>query len=274
MRIVILGAKGMLGGELCRVFSRHEIAPWDFEDLDITNEAEVMEKISVLHPNVIINAAAYNNVDRAEDERDVANLINGRAVGFLAKAAIAAEATLIHFSTDYVFDGKDENGYAEDATPNPISAYGESKFSGEGELQKANKHYLIRLSRLFGKTGAGKKSFVDAMLDLSKIKNEIDVINEELSSPTYAPDLAERTKYILENNLPYGIYHAGNGGACTWYEFAKEIFRLSGENIVVNAVLGEKFPRPAARPKYSVLLNTKLPAMRPWQEALKEYLNF
>lgn len=267
----------MLGGELARVFSGHEVLPWDFENLDITNEAEVMKKISALRPNVVINAAAYNNVDKAEEEKEKANLLNGRAVGFLAQAANVADATLVHFSTDYVFLGKDKNGYEEDATPNPISAYSESKFLGETEASKANKFYLIRLSRLFGKMGTGlnaKKSFVDIVLDLSKTKNEIDVVDEEFSSPTYAPDLAERTKYILENNLPYGIYHAANSGACTWYEFAKEIFKLSGKNILVNPVSGEKFPRPAPRPKFSVLLNTKLPPMHDWREALKEYLTF
>lgn len=276
MKILILGAKGMLGRELCRVFREHEVFAWDFGDLDITKEAEVMEKIGALRPNLIINAAAYNNVDKAEEEREKANLINGRAVGFLTRAADEADATLIHYSTDYVFDGKNETGYAEGAAPHPISAYSESKFLGETEIQKANKFYLIRLSRLFGKMGDGvnvKKSFVDVMLDLSEKQDNINVIDEEMSSPTYAPDLAERTKFILDSAAPYGIYHASNGGACTWYEFAKEIFRLSGKNIMVNSVSGDKFPRPAARPKFSVLLNTKLPEMRPWQEALGEYLN-
>ncbi len=270
-----MGAKGMLGKELARVFGGKEIFAWDFEDLDITKEAEISEKIGVLRPDLIINAAAYNNVDKAEEEHEKANLINGRAVGFLAQAAENIGATFIHYSTDYVFDGEKADGYAENDAPNPLSAYGASKLLGETEARKANKLYIIRLSRLFGKIGGGinaKKSFVDIMLDLSKTKNEIDVINEEVSSPTYAPDLAERTKYILENNLPYGIYHAANGGACAWYEFAKEILRLSGKNIAVNAVSGGDLRRKALRPKYSVLLNTKLPSMRDWREALEDYL--
>lgn len=273
-KILILGAKGMLGQELSRVFGGQDVAAWDFEDLDITNETAVREKVTALRPEIIVNAAAYNNVDKAEEEREKARLLNGYAVGFAARTAKEVGAIFVHYSTDYVFDGQSRTGYREDGTPNHISVYGASKFLGETEAQKADKFYIIRLSRLFGKMGGGlsvKKSFVDIMLDLAQKKDKIDVIDEEMSSPTYAPDLAKRTKYILESNLPYGIYHAANSGACTWYEFAKEIFRLAGKDVIINPVSGDAFPRPARRPKYSILLNTKLPPMRPWQEALFDY---
>lgn len=277
MKILILGAKGMLGRELSRVFGGQDVAALDFEDLDITNEAAVVEKVTALRPEIVVNAAAYNNVDKAEEERERAKLLNGRAVGFLAQAANEVGAIFVHYSSDYVFGGQNEAGYAEDAAPNPANFYGESKLLGEMEAQKVNKFYIIRLSRLFGKIGSGanvKKSFVDIMLDLAAKQDKIAVINEEYSSSTYAPDLAKRTKYILESNLPCGIYHAANSGACTWYEFAKEIFRLAGKNVIVNPVSGDAFPRPARRPKFSVLLNSKLPPMRPWQEALSDYLKF
>jgi len=276
MKVLILGAKGMLGGELTRVFGDKDVVAWDIEDLNITSEAEVMEKISALHPDVIINAAAYNNVDKAEEEKEKAGMLNGRAVGFLAQAANAANAKFVHYSTDYVFDGEKKDGYVESDAPNPVSAYGASKFLGETEARGAKKYYLIRLSRLFGKMGTGaavKKSFVDIILDLAKTKKELRVVNEELSSPTYAPDLAERTKYILENNPPYGIYHAANSGSCTWYGFAEEIFRLKGIKINLTEAESGEFPRKALRPKFSVLLNTKLPPMRDWREALRNYLN-
>ena len=266
----------MLGQELKRVFRGAEVFSWDFEELDITNEAEVKEKISEVRPDVVINAAAYNNVDKAEEEKQKAVLLNGYAPGFIAKACKEAGAVFVHYSTDYVFDGEKKDGYTESDIPKPISVYGASKLLGEIETQKnTDKYYIIRLSRLFGKIGDGlsvKKSFVDTMLSLAENKNELEVVNGELSSPTYAPDLAERTKYIIETKQPFGIYHSANSGACTWYEFACEIFKQKGIDIKVIPVSGDKFPRPAKRPKYSILLNTKLPAMRSWKEALSDYL--
>ncbi|MFH1193810.1 MAG: dTDP-4-dehydrorhamnose reductase [bacterium] len=277
-KILIIGAKGMLGRELTRVFANREVFAWDLEDIDISSEEDAREKIIALRPDVIINAAAYNNVDKAESEKEKADLLNGYAPGYLAKIADEIGAVFVHYSTDYVFDGERREGYNENDAPNPINVYGASKLLGEREaLAKAKKCYIIRLSRLFGQAGSGqavKKSFVDTMLDLAKDKKELKVVDEEMSSPTYAPDLAERTKYILENNLPYGIYHATNSGGCTWYEFAKEIFKLKNIEInLIKAGSGE-FKRAALRPQFSVLLNTKLPAMRDWRDALGEYLKF
>ena len=275
-KILILGAKGMLGTELARIFADKQVFAWDFEELNITDQRQVQEKIGGLMPNIIINAAAYNNVDKAEEEQDRAMLLNGYAPGFIAKVAREVGAIFVHYSTDYIFSGEKKEGYREDDKPDPISVYGKAKLLGEIETQKnTDKFYIIRLSKLFGKIGTGqaiKKSFADTMIDLAGDREELEVIDEELSSPTYAPDLAERTKHILENNLPFGIYHSTNSAACTWYEFAKEIFEQTGKNIEVISVSGDKFPRLAKRPRYSVLLNTKLPEMRNWKESLKEYL--
>jgi len=276
MKILIIGAKGMLGQELVKVFHGQEVIAWDREDCDITNKEDIQAKIREQKPDVIINSAAYNNVDKAEEEKDVADKINGYGVGYLAEVAKEIDSVLVHYSTEYVFDGENKKGYREDDRPNPISAYGTSKYLGELELAKfTDKYYLIRLSRLFGKMGEGegvKRSFVDTMVELSKTKDELDIVDEEVSSPTYAPDLARLTRNILEGDYEYGIYHGANSGSCTWYEFALDIFKILEKDIKINPVPGSKFPRPAKRPAYGILLNTKLPEARTWQEALWEYL--
>jgi len=276
MKILIIGAKGMLGQELVKVFHGQEVIAWDREDCDITNKEDIQAKIREQKPDVIINSAAYNNVDKAEEEKDVADKINGYSVGYLAEVAKEIDSVLVHYSTEYVFDGENKKGYREDDRPNPISAYGTSKYLGELELAKfTDKYYLIRLSRLFGKMGEGegvKRSFVDTMVELSKTKDELDIVDEEVSSPTYAPDLARLTRNILEGDYEYGIYHGANSGSCTWYEFALDIFKILEKDIKINPVPGSKFPRPAKRPAYGILLNTKLPEARIWQEALWEYL--
>jgi len=276
MKILIIGAKGMLGQELVKVFSDCEVAAWDREECDITNKDEIHAKVIDLKPDIIINAAAYNNVDKAEEEKDIADALSGYAVGYLARAAKELDIPMVHYSTEYVFDGENKDGYREDAKPAPISAYGASKLLGEEELARhTDKYYLIRLSRLFGKMGAGenvKRSFVDIMVELAKTRDELDVVDEEVSSPTYAPDLARRTREILDGDYDFGIYHGANSGSCTWYGLAQEIFKIIGKEIALNPVPASKFPRPAKRPAYGVLLNTKLPEARAWQEALSEYL--
>jgi dTDP-4-dehydrorhamnose reductase len=276
MKTLIIGAKGMLGQELVKAFSDHRVTAWDREDCDITKKDEIQAKIRELGPELIINAAAYNNVDKAEEEKEIADRLNGYAVGYLAEVAKEINALIVHYSTEYVFRGDKEKGYKEDDRPDPISVYGASKYLGELELAKnADKYYLIRLSRLFGKMGTGenvKRSFVDTMLELAKTKDELDIVDEEVSSPTYAPDLAKRTREIIEGDYDYGIYHAANRGSCTWYGFAEQIFKDAEIQIKLNPVSGDKFPRPAKRPQHAILLNTKLPEARTWQEALWQYV--
>lgn len=276
MKILIIGAKGMLGQELAKVFQEDNPLLWDREEIDIANKREVRQRIGDLQPDLVINAAAYNDVDGAEKNEALANKINGEAVSYLAGAIYANKGILVHYSTDYVFKGDKKEGYLESDKPNPQSAYSRSKYMGEQELQKnTSRFYLIRLSRLFGKPAISqqaKKSFVDQMIELAKTKKEINVVNEELSRPTYAPDLGQRTKEIIDWKKPFGIYHVTNVGACTWYDFAKEIFTIKKISVKIKPVAASFFSREAARPKYSILLNTKLPSMRNWQEALKEYL--
>lgn len=326
-KVLILGAKGMLGQELVKTFGRdkdYKVLAWDRVNLDITNEKQVNEKISKLKPKIIINAAAYNAVDKCEADKkeyELAKKINGQAPGYLARAAKKIGAIFVHYSTDYVFDGKNPKisfepsacthvcatchlhkdfkpsiGYAEDAKPNPISNYGKSKLIGEREVQKVKgKYYLIRLSKLFGKPGkseGAKKSFFDVMLGVGKKQggvhpvksllkrgarqseqfNGVKVVDEETSCFTYAPDLAKKTKEIIEAKKPYGIYHVVNNGACTWYEAVLELYGQAKLKTKVVPIPAKEYPRPAKRPYISTLINTKLNPLRSYKEALREYL--
>lgn len=276
MKILIIGSKGMLGQELARSFAAHDLNLWDREEIDITDAAQVLEKIKSLAPEIIINSAAYNAVDEAEKNPEIAFRVNADGPRNLAAAARDIHAKIIHFSTGYVFDGASDHGYNEESVPNPISQYGESKLAGErAVIDTAPEYYLIRLSRLFGQPAISenaKKSFVDVMRSLAETKNELNLVNEEFDNPTYAPDLADQVRYIVENNLARGIYHITNAGTCHWYDFAAEIFKILGKEIKLNAIPASTYPRPARRPANSALVNTKLPPLRSWQEALREYL--
>ncbi|KKQ80553.1 MAG: hypothetical protein UT02_C0006G0003 [Parcubacteria group bacterium GW2011_GWC2_38_7] len=275
MKILIVGSQGMLGQELAKVFAQEEVTLWDKNDLDITNREMVYEKIEALRPDVIINSAAYNNVDACEENAEPAMRINGDGPIFLARAAEQVGAKFIQYGSDYVFDGTSKEGYTEDDLPRPISKYGESKLATENVFAHCTRCYVIRTSRLFGRPAlseGAKKSFVDVMIKLGREKESLDLVDEEWGNPTYVVDLAKQTKVLVDGFYPSGIYHATNEGACTWYGFATEIFKQTGINIKTNPVPTSKFPRPARRPMFSSLVNTKLPRMRSWQEALKDYL--
>ncbi|HOP84875.1 MAG TPA: dTDP-4-dehydrorhamnose reductase [Syntrophorhabdaceae bacterium] len=283
-KVLIIGAKGLLGPELVRVFKRDEmydVTGWDVDDIDIGDKNSVNEKVIGLEPDIIINAAAYNAVDKAEEPEgfEIAKRINGMAPGYLADAASKIRAIIVHYSTDYVFDGNSPDGYDELSSPNPISKYGESKYMGEMELQRhSEKYYLIRLQKMFGKPSNNpnaKKSFFETMLNLAKKQDAIKVVDDELSNFTYAPDLAGRTKYLIDKALPFGIYHITNEGMpVTWYGAAKILFELAGiKNVKLIPVSPDEFPRPAKRPKYSILINTKLEPLRSWPYALEEFLH-
>ena len=275
MKALILGSKGMLGQELVKAFADVGAVGWSREECDVL-APDCEEKIKAFAPNLIVNAIAYNDVDGAEGGgKELAYKLNAEVPGNLARIARELGATLVHFSTDCVFDGE-KGGYSEDDEPNPISVYGASKLKGEqAVLASGARAYVIRLARLFGKpaeSAKGKKSFVDLMLDLAKTKDHLDLVDDEIASPTYAPDLAAVTRQIVEIREP-GLYHASNAGKCSWYEFASEIFRIRGIEIDLAPVSGSAFPRPAKRPRDSSLTSTKLPPQRSWQEALAEYLS-
>lgn len=280
--VLILGAKGMLGQELVDVFScdrKYTVMGWDFEDIDVTDFISAEKKIRAFAPDIIINAVAYNAVDRCEEsdeEYKKALLLNAEVPKFLAHIGKEMNRVFVHYSTDYVFDGTEKSGYKEDAEPNPISRYGISKMKGEENvLAEGGKNYVIRLSKLFGKpagSSIAKKSFFDVMLTLGLTKKEIQAVDDEKSCFTYAPDLAKETKALIEENVPFGIYHLPNSGDVTWYEAVNELYTQAQMSVIIHPVGSDVFPRPAKRPRYSRLVNTKRMPLRSYKEALKEYL--
>ncbi|MDD5464167.1 MAG: NAD(P)-dependent oxidoreductase [Candidatus Moranbacteria bacterium] len=305
MKVLIIGSHGMLGQELVEVFKKdsdYKVTAWDFDKIDITDENQVKEKISKLAPNIILNAAAYNAVDACEKDKNEfakAKMLNGKAPGYLAKIAKKLDATFVQYSTDYVFSGYPEIpeptgcsgscgscslhenfapqiGFDENAIAEPLQNYGKSKLIGEDAVEKnGEKYYIIRLSKLFGKPAkskTGKKSFFDVMLEAGKKNKEVKVVDEETSLFTYAPDLAKKTKEIIEAEKPFGLYHVANEGPCTWYEAVVELYKMAKIKTKVVPVSSDEFPRPAARPYVSTLINTKLNPLRSYKLALREYL--
>jgi dTDP-4-dehydrorhamnose reductase len=285
MKIVIFGAKGNLGSQLQKIFSKKSgfiVYAWDRDDLDMTDKDLVSEKISAILPDVIINAVAYNAVDKCEeDEKELALAmkLNQEVPAFLASLAQKIQATLVHYSSDYVFSGNSSAGYNERSKPDPINKYGLSKFEGEKAIAREAlngnlKWYLIRTSKLFGPKGtspAAKPSFFDIMLKLAGEKNELSAVNEEKSCFTYTPDLAQATFDIIEKKSPFGIYHITNSLPATWHEAGLKLFEIAGLDKKLIPISSDKFPRPAKRPKYSQLMNTKIKPLRSYEEALKEY---
>jgi dTDP-4-dehydrorhamnose reductase len=280
-KILIIGSHGMLGQDLEKTFDQDmnwEVFGYDRGDIDIASEESLREKIENIRPNAVINATGYNAVDRCETdeiEYELAKKINGYGPGLLAKVCKEKEIPVVHYVSDYIFDGEREE-YKEDDKPNPISNYGRSKLLGEEEIKKnTDLFFLIRTSKLFGKPGKSaisKKSFFDTMIALAKDNASLKIVDEEKSCFTYTPDLALETKKMIEEKIPFGTYHVVNEGACTWYEAACELFKMMKMDIEVIPVSSGEFPRPAKRPKFSVLVNTKLKPLRNWKEALKEYL--
>ena len=258
-KTLILGANGMLGQDLQKVFPEAVLRG---RELNITDEHLISAEIADIKPDLVINAAAYTDVDGCEDHRNIAFKVNGDALEYIARACSKAGAILVHFSTDYVFDGTKKE-YVESDIPNPINAYGESKLIGENNIIKNLENYrIIRTSWLYGVHGI---NFVETMFRLSKEMDAVKVVDDQFGKPTYTADLARKTADIV--GLAPGIYHVTNEGVCSWYEFAKAIINN------VAPCSSEEFVRKAKRPKYSVLVNTKTTPMRHWNDALREYLN-
>lgn len=271
MKILITGAKGMLGTMLVQAFSDMSPVCLDVAELDITKLEDVRAKLAQEKPNVVINAAAYTAVDKAETEKEIAFAVNELGPKNLAITAKEIGATLIHYSTDYVFPGTKQDGYAEDDMAGPaVNVYGESKLAGEKAIQTSGcNYYLLRTAWLYGPNG---KNFVETMLRLSNEKSELRVVNDQHGCPTFTKDVAQATRYVVEENKPFGVYHAVNEGQASWYDFACEIFRVAKKDIRVIPIPAAEYPLPAKRPTYSILKNTKGLLMRSWQEALQDYL--
>ena len=278
-KILIFGKDGQLGNDLIRVFGQgYEQVALNRERVDVANTGTVSQVIEKEKPDFVVNATAYNKVEAAEQEKDLAFAINGEAVGKLAKAAKATEAVFVHVSTDYIFDGS-KDFFVENDAPHPLNAYGSSKLAGENAVRKiSEKYYLVRTSSVFGaKEGNQKKNFVDKMIALAKAGQILKVVDDQIMSPTYSYDLASKIKELIEMPAPFGIYHITNSGSCSWFEFASKALELMGINAKIQAIDTASSGSKVKRPSKSILKNQALveiglPPMPPWEDALKRYL--
>jgi dTDP-4-dehydrorhamnose reductase len=281
MRCALIGAAGQLGYDLARTFDvPGELVPLTRAELDLVDHAAVGRVLREIRPTHVLNTAAYNLVDRAEDEPGDAFAVNAEAVGALAGVCDGLGATLVHFSTDYVFDGRRATPYGEDDEPSPLSAYAESKLEGERRaLAGGRAAFVFRVCGLFGvapTAGRRRANFVDLMLRLARDGQPIRVVADQVLTPSYTRDLALKVWRVLARGAP-GLYHLTNAGATSWYDFAREIFRLSGLAPALTAVTAAQYGARARRPAYSVLGHGRLAAigeddLRPWQDALAAYL--
>ena len=276
MRILITGSNGMLGHDLISVLEKnHELILTTSKTLDITDKNHVMDFISDAVPDIVINSAAYTDVDGCEENQDLAYAVNGDGVRNLALACKEVDCPLVHISTDYVFNGKNTRPWVEDDEIGPISVYGKSKLKGEEAiLEILDKYFILRTAWLYGING---KNFPRTMLDLAKHHTDITVVYDEVGTPTYTPDLAYGISQLIETDF-YGIYHLTNSGSCSWCEFARYIFEIAGLDVNVIPVTASEFSRPAPRPSYSVLKNKKwikngFEPLRSYKEAIKEYID-
>jgi len=275
LKILITGANGQLGRELTKQYSGKnvELILTDVADLDITNVQNVYEFVNEKRPDVIINCAAHTAVDKCETDVDNAYKINAIGPRNLAQAATGIGAEIVQVSTDYVFDGEIETELTEFHEVNPQTVYGKTKLEGENVVRNLNpKHYIVRTAWLYG----DGNNFVKTMINLSKTNKVLKVVNDQHGTPTSTVDLARVIIKLIEDKN-YGLFHCTCKGACTWYDFAKEIFRLCNIDVEVIPCTTEEFPRPAKRPAYSVLKNYMLELTtgditRTWQEAIKEYI--
>jgi dTDP-4-dehydrorhamnose reductase len=280
-KVVVFGCAGQLGVELMREFaaSGYEAIGYERNHIDITDRARVEQTIAALDPAVVVNSAAYNMVDVAENEPQAAFAVNGLGVRNLALAARQVDACLVHFSTDYVFDGTAGRPYIETDAPHPLGAYAVSKLAGELYAQAyLDRPLIIRTCGVFGPAGirTNRGNFIELMLRLSKSSNPIRVVEDHVASPTYAPALAARTVELVLRQ-EYGVFHVGGGTPISWYEFAAKIFAAAGVKPELRPTNEREYRTPARRPKFSALENRRmsdlgLAPMMPLDEAIKDYL--
>lgn len=273
-KFLLIGQNGTLGTAFKQLLPSEDTAAPERDRLDITNQEQVQNFFTEHQPEVVINCSAYTNVDGAESDFSTAYQINAEAVGYLSAACNQIKARLIHFSTGMVFGGTNPTGYNESDTPNPINKYGESKLAGEKIIQNtAQKYYIVRTEWLYGKpvSETAKKSFVEIMLDLGQT-GKVKAVNDETGKPTWAKDLAQAVIDLIDSKRENGLYHLTNEGVASREDWTKEIYVQKGMSVEIESVPGSTFPRPAKRPEFELLNNTKLPKLRSWQEALAEYL--
>jgi dTDP-4-dehydrorhamnose reductase len=284
MKYLISGAGGQLGREWIRLLdetaSGDEFTALKHSDFDITDLESVKKTLKHENPDVLINCAAYTNVDGAENDQEKADLINHIAVKNLAAECADADIKLVHYSTDYVFPGRDEDeqkypdGYPEDGETGPVNVYGKTKLAGEEALEwETNDYLLIRVSWLCGSDG---KNFVKTMLRLGSERNEVSVVDDQIGSPAFTFDVAEKTRKLVQKGKT-GIYHISSDGKITWADFAEEIFELAGFEVAVKRVTSADFKTVAKRPVFSLLSKSKIADQGmtpvPWRSGLSELLN-
>jgi dTDP-4-dehydrorhamnose reductase len=279
--VSLIGANGMLA----QMVRREAPAQWDFvlldlPDFDLTDREQVLDALTELQPDVIINCAAYTNVDGCESEQDIAFAVNGAGPKHLAEAALACNATLVHISTDYVFSGDKSEPYTEEDAPGPKSVYGRSKLAGEKAIIESglDRFFIVRTSWLYG---PGGKNFVETVLRLAAEREELRIVADQTGSPTMTRDLARALFNLLATGR-YGVYHFSDEGACSWYDFACAVLDLAKVNGMpvkahkIHPIRTEEFPLPAPRPRYSVFSKEKYVTVTRqeiprWQESLKDY---
>lgn len=260
LKILVTGKDGQLGQCIKSVAYKYPNLEFSFKsssELDITNKVKVESAFSVQQYDYCINCAAYTNVDNAETEKELAHNINAVGSKNLAEECLKHQVTLVHISTDFVFDGKGSVPYTENSETQPLGIYGKTKLEGEEIISKfLKKYFIIRTSWLYSEFG---NNFLKTMLRLASDREELGVVNDQIGSPTYAIDLANVVLRLIEDkNTSYGIYHYSNEGVISWYDFAKEIFRLSKSTIKLNKIETKDYPTKAERPQYSVLDTSKI----------------
>jgi dTDP-4-dehydrorhamnose reductase len=274
MKVLITGAGGMLGRDVVLAAGNagHDVVGFGHTELDVTDAAAVTAKVELERPDVVINCAAWTDVDGAEEAEEAALAVNGAGAGNVAAAAAAVEASVVYVSSDYVFDGAKGAPYVETDQTAPLSAYGRTKLAGEEATAAANKrHFVVRSSWLFG---IGGSNFVETMLRLSDTQNEVLVVRDQVGSPTYTWHLAYGLVRLIEG-IEFGIHHMAAAGACSWYEFAREIFDQAKVECRVLSATTEMLGRPAPRPPYSALTSQRRHAIElpPWRDGLAAYLS-
>lgn len=281
---MVIGSKGMLGRDLGEVLrspffahptSHWEIVEWDIDDIDIREEHDTIANIGALRPEIVINVAAYTDVDGCESLEEKAFAINAEGMRHVAQGAMKCQAKVVYISTDYIFDGEKKEPYFENDPPHPINVYGRSKWKGERYVQTLLKDALIiRTQWLYGKHG---KNFVTSILRQAREKKVLSIVDDQIGSPTYTIDLSKAIAALIQCNA-IGVYHVANRDHCTWYTFGQTILKFSGmSGVNVIPVSSKDSGRSAPRPSYSVLSTMKLKqetgiTLRSWQEALKDYL--
>ena len=283
-RILVIGAKGMLGKDLVKILRTSsavgqdmgwEVLEWDIDEIDIQEEDSTVTQIENIRPDVVINLAAYTDVDGCESQEEKAFAVNAEGMRHVALGALRCHAKVVYLSTDYIFDGKKREPYLEDDPPHPLSVYGRSKLKGERYLRDmVEDAVVVRTQWLYGKYG---KNFVTSILRQGREKKVLSIVDDQVGSPTYTIDLSRAISVLIQRGLR-GVFHVANSDRCTWYAFGQEILKLSGMGgVKVVPISSEELGRPAIRPSYSVLSTEKLKretgvSLRPWAEALKEYL--